>query len=158
MTSAEALFPLLILDIQLQLALSQIDVPAARDRLRGQAAAWPEAREQAALAYELWRLGPEDVECRAAAAGHYYTLYSQTPTREYRQRYQSLQAKNSHRDRPYRRCPDLSSRPCRQSRRCYNRSRRSLANWNPRRSPGAPADVKHAGRFGLRDTLGGVVG
>jgi hypothetical protein len=51
---------------------------------------WPDASEQAALYYEIWRLDPTRQDARQTAADLYRELYSRTPDVEYRKRYAEL--------------------------------------------------------------------
>ena len=50
----------------------------------------PDDAEQAAIRYEAWRLDREQESHRRQAADLYKALFAQTPSAEYRQRYEEL--------------------------------------------------------------------
>ncbi|HMA37687.1 MAG TPA: adenylate/guanylate cyclase domain-containing protein [Chloroflexia bacterium] len=62
---------------------------AALDTL---AATWPDEADQAAIAYERWRVQPAAEAFRADAARRYALLYTRSPKAEYRARYRALTA------------------------------------------------------------------
>lgn len=83
-------FSILVKRVQLALVLHQSDDATAIAELESLRPHWPEMRDQATIAYEIWRLDSTREAERQTAAELYRRLYAATPDVEYRQRYQNL--------------------------------------------------------------------
>jgi tetratricopeptide (TPR) repeat protein len=79
-----------LLAIQLQVALSQTDVPTAAAELEVLLQTWTDQLEQAGIHYTIWRVNPARESSRQTAAQLYQELYEGSPNIEYRQRYAEL--------------------------------------------------------------------
>jgi DNA-binding SARP family transcriptional activator len=79
-----------LLSVRMRVASGAAMPTEAANELAALLDQWPEDLEQAAILYELWRLGPVSAHYGQQAAAHYGRLYAKVPNIVYRQRYAEL--------------------------------------------------------------------
>jgi DNA-binding SARP family transcriptional activator/Tfp pilus assembly protein PilF len=99
-----------LLSIRLRVALGITNLPTAVAELETLLGQWSEGREQAAIQYELWRLDERQESARRTATELYRRLYAQTPSAEYRHRYQELSGERLPDPPPLPELPDIVTR------------------------------------------------
>ena len=88
--NTEIQFSALLLALRFKVALGQIDEPGAINTLETLLDSWSEDNQQAAIYYDLWRLGYQRETSYQLASELYHQLYNRMPNIEYRQRYQKM--------------------------------------------------------------------
>jgi tetratricopeptide (TPR) repeat protein len=82
-----------VLKIHLQIALKEIDGYTAITQLGEMLNEWQDENQQAFIHYTIWKLDPSQESSRQQAAALYHDLHSQTPSMEFRKRYEELTGK-----------------------------------------------------------------
>jgi tetratricopeptide (TPR) repeat protein len=90
MGGEDILFKIRVLKVRLRLALGEIDLPTAVNKLERLLTACQGPEREAGVSYAIWRLDPDQETHRRTAADGYRSLYAGVPNSEYRRIYQEL--------------------------------------------------------------------